>query len=168
MPPVTRLTRTATTIGALLGIACAVLTGCAQPGQLGSPEPTPAPVPAAAPVPPAPAPGIDARGLVQVPVSVRTPGPAVFSVRTVTMAPGETTGWRRLPGTATSIVTSGAVTVLTGANCAGTRFATGDAVFVADARSQLVRNDGDAPATLVVTTLLAPGVPQAQDVPDPC
>ena len=146
----------------------ALLAGCAQPGQLGHPALGP-PGPVVAPVPtPAAAPGIDEQGLVDVPITVRTPGPAVFAVRTVTMAPGESTGWLRRPGTETAIVRSGAVTVRTSKDCPGTRFAGGDAVFVPDARPQLVRNTGTVPAELVVTTLLAPGAPDREVVPDPC
>ena len=147
----------------------ALLAGCAQPGQLGHPVDTPAPAAGPAPTPPAaPDPGLDESGLVGVPVTVRTPGPAVFAVHTVTMAPGETSGWLRRPGTETAIVRSGAVTVLTSKDCRGTRFAAGDAMFVPDARPQFVRNAGSVPAELVVTTLLAPGVPDREVVPDPC
>ncbi len=154
-------------IVAILG-GLALLAGCAQPGQLGHPE-APTPAPAAAPVPtPAVVPGIDESGLVDAPVTVRTPGPAVFAVRTVTMAPGESTGWLRRPGTETAIVRSGVVTVLTSKDCGGSRFAGGDAVFVPDARPQLMRNTGTVPAELVVTTLLAPGAPDREVVPDPC
>jgi quercetin dioxygenase-like cupin family protein len=148
-------------------IACALLllAGCAQPGQLGHPAVTPAPV--ATPVP-APDPGLDESGLVEEPVSVRTPGPAVFAVRTITMAPGQSTGWLRRPGTETSIVRSGTVTLVTSRDCGGTRFTSGDAVFVPDARPQLMRNTGTVPAELVVTTLLAPGMPDRQAVASPC
>lgn len=145
----------------------ALLAGCAQPGQLGHPVGTPPPAPAPAPLS-APVTGLDESGLVDVPVTVRTPGPAVFAVHTVTMAPGESTGWLRRPGTETAIVRSGAVTVLTSKDCRGTRFTEGDAMFVPDARPQLVRNAGTVPAELVVTTLLAPGVPDREVVPDPC
>ncbi len=155
------------TLAVTIAAALALLAGCAQPGQLGHPDA--APVPAAAPVPVrTPDPGLDESGLVDVPVTVRTPGPAVFAVRTVTMPPGATTGWLRRPGTETSIVRSGAVTVLTSKDCGGTRFATGDAVFVPDARPQLMRNAGAVPAELVITTLLAPGVPDRVGIPDPC
>jgi quercetin dioxygenase-like cupin family protein len=162
------VTRTGRII-ALLGLAGILLTGCAQPGQLGSPEAPPAPPPAAAPQPaPPPGPVLIGSGRVEDPVSVRTPGPAVFSVETVVLAPGTDSGWHRHPGTEMAVVRSGSITVQREDDCAGTRYGTGDAVFVPDAQPHLARNDGDVPAELVVTSLLAPGAPDREDVGPAC
>lgn len=143
------------------------LAGCAQPGQLGQEEPTATPLP-----PPAPAtaeiPQLLGVGLVDYPVSVQTPGPATFSVRTVVVPPGGTTGWHAHPGTETSVVTRGSLTVLIRDGCEPRRFAAGDAIFVADAVPHLARNDGDVPVEMVTTYLLAPGLPDHVEVPPAC
>ena len=59
----------------------------------------------------APAPPAAVRGTIDVPVRVRTPGPAEYPVRTIMMQPGETTGRQQHPGTGTPVVEPGAVTV---------------------------------------------------------
>ncbi len=86
----------------------------------------------------------------------------------VVMAPGQTTGWQRLPGTETSIVSAGTLTILTEDECDPVRFSSGDAVVLPDAQVHLVRNDGPVPVELVVTSLLAPGRPDSTDARDPC
>nr|WP_275404224.1 cupin domain-containing protein [Pseudonocardia acidicola] len=151
---------------------CLVLAGCAQPGQLGSPAPAttdPPPAPAAPPTSPPPAGPVEVGvGTVQDRVSIRTPGPAVFSVRTVVLAPGATTGWHRLPGTEMSIVKSGSISLLEENACDPVRYGPGQAMFVRDGVPHLARNDGPEPAELVVTSLLAPGAPEREDVPPAC
>jgi quercetin dioxygenase-like cupin family protein len=148
--------------------AGALLAGCAQPGQLGA---TPATVTVTAPAPaPVTAPALPetVRGTIDVPVRVRTPGPAEYSVRTITMQPGETTGWQQHPGTETTVVESGAVTVLEEDACDPRNVATGSGLFVADAVPHVLRNDGPEPARLVVAYLLAPGAPESSPVPPAC
>jgi quercetin dioxygenase-like cupin family protein len=150
----------------------AVLAGCAHPGQLGHPLPAPEPAAptAAAPVPPA-APQLPAllgSGRVEGSVSMRSPGPAVYSVRTETLAPGASTGWHRHPGTELTIVKSGSIRVQRADRCEGTRYEAGDAAFVGDKQPHEVSNDGDVPAELVITYLLDPAKPDRTDVPDPC
>lgn len=148
----------------VLAVCGAVLAGCAQPGQLGQEEP-----PAPAPVPATPEmPRVLGVGLVDYPVSVQTPGPAVFSVRTVVVPPGGSTGWHAHPGTETSVVTRGSLTVQIRDGCDPRRFDAGDAIFVADAVPHLARNDGTEPVELVTTYLLAPGLPDRRDVPPAC
>ncbi|MCX6464724.1 MAG: cupin domain-containing protein [Pseudonocardiales bacterium] len=153
--------------GALAVALLGAVAGCAQPGQLGQEEPTTAPPP-----PPAPAtpeiPQLLGVGLVDYPVSVQTPGPATFSVRTLVVPPGGTTGWHAHPGTETSVVTRGTLTVLIQDGCEPRRFAAGDAIFVADAVPHLARNDGDVAVELVTTYLLAPGLPDRFEVPPAC
>jgi quercetin dioxygenase-like cupin family protein len=156
---------TRTRRGVLALAACgAALAGCAQPGQLGRDE-TPAPAPAAVVTD---VPRLLGVGLVDYPVSVQTPGPATFSVRTVVVPPGGTTGWHAHPGTETSVVTRGSLTVLIQDGCEPRRFDAGDAIFVADAVPHLARNDGDVPVELVATYLLAPGLPDRTEVPPAC
>ncbi len=99
---------------------------------------------------------------------MRTPGPAVFTVRTVVLPPGGTTGWHRHPGTEMSIVRSGSVTLLRKGACRPVRIGPGQAAFVADAEPHLARNEGTEPAELVVTYLLAPEAADSVDVPAAC
>ena len=101
-------------------------------------------------------------------MTVRTPGPAVYSVRTVVLTPGETQEWHRLPGTEMAIVRTGAVTLEREGGCTPARFGEGQALFVSDGVPHRLANDGTAPAELVVTTLLAPGAPDRETVPSPC
>ena len=101
-------------------------------------------------------------GTVDARVTVRTPGPAVYSVRTVVLAPGETQEWHRLPGTEMAIVRTGAVTLEREGGCTPARFGEEQALFVSDGVPHRLANDGTAPAELVVTTLLAPGAPERE------
>ena len=156
-------------------LAIGLLGGCAQPGQLGheQPEPAvePAPVAPAAlpPAPRAPAPGgLLSSGLVEDRVSMRSTGPAEFSVETVVLAPGESQPWHRHPGTELSLVRSGEVTVQRGEGCEPARYSAGDGVFVGDGEPHVVRNEGPVPAELVVTQLLAPGAPDDEPVEPVC
>lgn len=162
---------------ATIAIATA-LAGCAQPGQLGSERSTPDQVPPA-PVNPAAAPASAAlavpqlpallgAGLVDYPVEIRTPGPAMYSVRTSTLPPGGTTGWHAHPGTEATIVTAGAVTIVAQGGCDPVRYNAGDALFVADAVPHLARNDGPGPVELLSVYLLAPGAPDRYDAPPAC
>ena len=165
-----RPSRTARVAALLLGGG--VLVGaCAQPGQLGQPVPV---------VPAAPGrrrrpgrarrPGAlePATGTMDAKVSIRTPGPAVYAVRTVVLAPGETQEWHRHPGTEMAIVRTGAVTLVRDGACTPARFDEGQALFVADGTAHRLTNDGAVASELVVTTLLAPGAPANEDVESPC
>jgi quercetin dioxygenase-like cupin family protein len=158
-----------TTRMAALLLGGGVLVGaCAQPGQLGQPVPA-APAAVVAPVAPAgPAALEPATGTMDAKVSIRTPGPAVYAVRTVVLAPGETQEWHRHPGTEMSIVRTGAVMLARDGACTPARFDEGQALFVADGAAHRLTNDDTVEAELVVTTLLAPGVPENEDVPSPC
>jgi quercetin dioxygenase-like cupin family protein len=160
-------------LAAVLGTG--VLSGCAQPGQLGHPLPAtaaePAPVePAEAPpgLPATPPAGLLSSGFIDDNVSMRTTGPAEFSVGTVVLAPGESMGWHRHPGTELSLVRSGEVTVQRGEGCEPARYSAGDGMFVGDGEPHVVRNEGPVPAELVVTQLLAPGAPDDEDVEPAC
>jgi quercetin dioxygenase-like cupin family protein len=157
-------------------LALVALAGCAQPGQLGQPLPAPAAQPA--PVAPAgvrlglpaqpPAAGLLSSGLVADRVTMRSAGPAEFSVETVVLAPGESLPWHRHPGTELALVRSGEVVVQRGDECEPAHYSAGDGVFVGDAEPHVVRNEGVAPAELVVTQLLAPGAPDDEAVEPAC
>ncbi|HVL85123.1 MAG TPA: cupin domain-containing protein [Pseudonocardia sp.] len=143
-------------------VAAVLLGGCA-----GSDAAPPA---AQTMTPPSPAAGPVqiGSGTVEGPVSLETTGPSVFSVRTVTVPPGGSTGWHRHDGTEMSIVTAGEITLVRADGCAEETLSAGDAVFVPDRQVHLARNDGTEPAEIVVTYLLAPGVQDRSDAPAAC
>jgi hypothetical protein len=107
---------------ALLVATAALLAGCAQPGQLGhesdavpsasaAPAPTTEPALPGVPDVPVTQAGSDARGRLDRPVDISTPGPAELLVRTEVLQPGQASGWVRHPGTVITVVRSGTVTV---------------------------------------------------------
>lgn len=147
-------------------LAGSVLAGCAEPGQLGQPEPDGTPAVVAVPAPQLPQ--LLGTGIVEQPLQIRTPGPAVYSVRTMILPPGVSIGWHRHPGTETSIVTAGSVTLQLENACEPVTFAAGEALFVPDAVPHTLRNDGDVTAELVVAYLLAPGAPDQLSAPPAC
>jgi quercetin dioxygenase-like cupin family protein len=163
------VTLTARTAALLVGVGL-LLGACAQPGQLGQPVPAAAPAPAAAAPAAAPAAAVlePAAGTMDAKVNIRTPGPAVYAVRTVMLAPGEAQEWHRHPGTEMAIVRTGAVTLERDGACTPARFGEGQALYVADAAAHRLVNDGTQPAELVETTLLAPGAAESEGVPSPC
>jgi quercetin dioxygenase-like cupin family protein len=169
------VTLTARAAALLLG-AVLSLTACAQPGQLGQPLPAAAPAPAAAAPTPTPAQAVPAApatvepvsGTVDSRVTIRTPGPAVYSVRTVVLAPGESLGWLRHPGTEMAVVRHGEVTLVRQGACDPVRYREGQALFVGDAVPHRLTNTGRSPAELLVTMLLAPGAAESTDVGTAC
>ena len=169
------MTLTARAAALLLG-AVLSLTACAQPGQLGQPLPAAAPAPAAAAPTPTPAQAVPAApatvepvsGTVDSRVTIRTPGPAVYSVRTVVLAPGASLGWRRHPGTEMAVVRRGEVTLVRQGACDPVRYREGQALFVGDAVPHRLTNTGTSPVELLVTMLLAPGAAESTDVDAAC
>jgi quercetin dioxygenase-like cupin family protein len=167
------VTLTARAAALLLGGALLLgSAGCAQPGQLGHPLPAAPPAPAPAAAPPA-APVVRAAvepisGTVDSRVTIRTPGPAVYSVRTVVLAPGESLGWLRHPGTEMAVVRSGEVTLVRQGACDPVRYAEGQGLFVGDAVPHRLTNDGTVPAELLVTMLLAPGERESANTDSAC
>lgn len=179
--------RTPTLTGAvLLVVAGALLTGCAQSGQLGhqesaTTEPS-ASMPADPGSPDAPSPtspsavpgasvaqaGSDTRATLDRPVEIETPGPAELLVRTEVLQPGQATGWVRHPGTAISAVRSGTVTVQRAGRCEPQTFGSGDAFFLGDGEPNELRNDGPEPVVLTRSELLAPGVPEREPTEPAC
>jgi quercetin dioxygenase-like cupin family protein len=147
-------------------LAWTVVAGCAEPGQLGQPDADGAPAVVAVPAPQLPQ--LLGSGLVEQPLQIRTPGPAVYSVRTVILPPGVSIGWHRHPGTETSIVTAGAVTMELEDGCEPVVYEEGSALFVPDAVPHTLRNEGAVTAELVVAYLLAPGAPDQLSAPPAC
>jgi quercetin dioxygenase-like cupin family protein len=170
------VTLTARAAALLLG-AVLSLTACAQPGQLGQPlpaAPAPARAPAAAPAPAAqaapaaPATVEPVSGTVDSRVTIRTPGPAVYTVRTVVLAPGASLGWLRHPGTEMAVVRRGEVTLVRQGACDPVHYREGQALFVGDAVPHRLTNTGTSPVELLVTMLLAPGAAESTDVDAAC
>jgi len=164
---------TALLLGGLL-LAAAPVTACAQPGQLGHPlpaqaAPTAAPAEPPAVATPAAPPTVEPlSGTVDGRVTIRTPGPAVYSVRTVVLAPGQSLGWHRHPGTEMALVRTGEVTLVRQGACAPVRYTPGEGLFVGDAVPYRMTNDGSEPAELLVSMLLAPGAPESTDTEPAC
>ncbi|BBF98879.1 MULTISPECIES: cupin domain-containing protein [Pseudonocardia] len=179
---------------ALLLAAAALLAGCAQSGQLGHESGADAPG-ADAPAAGAPAepeqpgtgpddptatalPGVpgapvaqagsDTRATLEQPVEISTPGPAELLVRTEVLQPGQVTGWIRHPGTATSAVRSGELTVQRAGRCEPQTFRTGEAFFLGDGEPNELRNDGPEPVVLTRSQLLAPDVAEREPVEPAC
>jgi quercetin dioxygenase-like cupin family protein len=158
---------------AAVGLAAVVLTGCAQSGQLGHPEPEPVATVLAAPPPPAvqpppTGPVLIGSGRIEERVNIRTTAPSEYSVETVILQPGESTGWHRHAGPELTVVRSGEITLLREDDCEPTRYSPGEAVFIPDGQPHLIRNDGRVPAELMVTGLFAPGAPAETPVPPAC
>lgn len=142
--------------------------------QQGSPPPAGAPA----------APEVLGEGRLDSRVTIRTQGEATYSVRTVVLAPGTATAWQRNPGSEIAAVRSGAVVVQRAekrdgerdeerdderANrCSDASFTQGAAFTVPDGEPYRIRNDGQAPAELLVTRLFAPKFPEPEPVAPPC
>jgi quercetin dioxygenase-like cupin family protein len=101
-------------------------------------------------------------------LNLRTTGPVEYSVRTMVLAPGEDTGWQRLPGTELTIVKSGQVVLQRSDACAAAPVEPGSTVVVPEGRPHVLRNTGARPAELVVTRLLPPGSPARTEVAPAC
>lgn len=180
--PAVVLPRTARRPAAATALAVALLVGlptaCAQPGQLGQPGDAPAAAappagaataPAATPTPAPPTgPVLVGSGLVDERLNVRTTGPVEYSVRTLVLAPGEDTGWQRLPGTELTIVKSGDVVLQRSDACKAAPVEPGSTVVVPEGRPHLLRNTGSRPAELVVTRLLPAGSTDPAEVAPAC
>lgn len=167
------MTRPVVRTAVLALIVTALAAGCARQGELGHEHEAPPPPPPAAGVPGAPpapvaAAGSDARGRLDAPVEISTPGPAEFLVRTETLAPGQSSGWITHPGTAISVVRSGTVTVVQREACAPAPVGPEQSFYVADATPYEMRNDGPDPVVLTRSELLAPGAPERRPVDPAC
>lgn len=186
------MTRPVVRTAVLTLLVAAVAGACAEPGQLGyvGDDAPPAPPAAAAPpapagpdapptgtAPPPPPPGAppspvaaeeQARGRLDAPVDISTPGPAEFVVRTETLAPGQTSGWISHPGTVISVVRSGTVTVVQRGACTPAPSGPEQSFYVADAVPYEMRNDGAEPVVLTRSELLAPGAEERRPADPAC
>ncbi|TCK27440.1 cupin domain-containing protein [Pseudonocardia endophytica] len=169
------VTRPVVRTAVLALVVTAFAAGCARPGELGHEDdapPPPRPPAAAAPEPAPPVPvaaaGSDARGTLDAPVEIRTPGPAEFLVRTETLAPGQSSGWITHPGAVISVVRSGTVTVVQRDACTPAPVAPERSFYVADATPYEMRNDGPDPVVLTRSELLAPGAEERRPADPAC
>jgi hypothetical protein len=173
------VTRPVVRTAVLALIVTALAAGCARPGELGhendaAPPPPPAAgapgPPPAQPAPPVPAAaaGSDARGTLDAPVDIRTPGAAEFLVRTETLAPGQSSGWITHPGAVISVVRSGTVTVVQRDACTPAPVGAERSFYVADAAPYEMRNDGPDPVVLTRSELLAPGADERRPAAPAC
>jgi len=124
-------------------------------------------VPGAPPAPVAAA-GSDARGRLDAPVQITTPGPAEFLVRTETLAPGRASGWITHPGAVISVVQSGTVTVVQRGACTPAPVGPERSFHVSDATPYEMRNDGPDPVVLTRSELLAPDAEERRPVEPAC
>ncbi|MET0191243.1 MAG: hypothetical protein ABW212_19745, partial [Pseudonocardia sediminis] len=112
--------------------------------------------------------GSDARGTVDAPVEISTPGRALFLVRTEVLQPGQSTGWITHPGTVMSVVRSGTVSVVRAQACEPARFGAEQAFFLADGEANELRNDGPDPVVLTRSELLAPDTDERRPAEPAC
>jgi quercetin dioxygenase-like cupin family protein len=79
-------------------------------------------------------------------------------MRQVTLAPGGSSGWLSHPGPQYVIVTQGTISVYEAgdATCTAHRFSTGEGFVGIPGDVHILRNEGAAPASLVVTFLDVP------------
>jgi len=156
-------TRRLRSVIAAVTVCAFVLAGCGD----GSSD-VQATAATATPTPTAAGPVVLGKGLIADGVKLDTGGPAEFSVLVRTIPPGGTTGWHTHPGSETSIVTKGEVTVLRAGACKPMVYRAGDGVFVPAGTAHVARNDGGVPAEIVVTYLLKPGAPDRAPAPAAC
>jgi quercetin dioxygenase-like cupin family protein len=144
---------------AAIALSLVLLTAC---GDDSSDDAVAAPTPAPA------APVLLGKGLIPGGVKYDSEGPASFSVRIVTLAPGAESGWHVHNGTETSVVTKGELTLFRKGACKGKVLKPGDAVFIPANTPHLARNTGSEPAEISVTYLLKPDAPDRADAKPAC
>lgn len=109
-----------------------------------------------------------AQGNISEPVSIQTTGDTTFSIDTVTVDPGASSGWHTHPGPEFSIVKGGAIILVEGPDCAPVTLTEGQAFFIPGGTPHLARNEADRPAELYVTYTLPAGKQARIDADDPC
>ena len=148
----------------VVGLAGAV-AGCGSGGgTASSPPPTTAAAAAAGGSPsPTAVSGIIRTQLAQgtMPDSVRivvTTGPSLLTVQSVIIEPGAVVPWHTHPGWENTVVTSGEVVLVAASDpsCAPRRVGAGQAFDIPARTPHSARNDGRAPARLIVTYLGTP------------
>ncbi|HLZ38411.1 MAG TPA: cupin domain-containing protein [Mycobacteriales bacterium] len=113
-----------------------------------------------------------AQGVTDGPVKVTTAHAATVLARTITIAPGGSTGWHYHPGKIIGVVVSGTLTRTLASKDGACRVLTsrpGDA-FVEEGGRRHVhnwRNLGKTPVVLHATYILSPNSPASIDAKDP-
>ena len=92
-------------------------------------------------------------------------GPATVTVRTLTIAPGESLQWHYHPGYAFNVVKSGQLTVEDGCGGEETLFP-GDAFEELDGRVHRAKNVGTEPVTVYNTFIVPQGKPTTRNIPN--
>ncbi|GEB59155.1 cupin domain-containing protein [Streptomyces gardneri] len=110
-----------------------------------------------------------ARGTSDGALRIKPPeGDTDVVVRTITIAPGGSTGWHHHPGQVIGVVQTGTLT-RTFDDCSVEVTSAGEAFVEASGRehAHVGRNFGSEPVVLYVTYLLPKGAPLSVDEPDP-
>ena len=110
-----------------------------------------------------------AKGTSNTPISIVTNGEeTAFSVQSLVLGAGASSGWHAHPGPEQSVVTNGAVFVQTAANCMPTAFTAGQTVFLPAGLAHVVANRGPEDAEVVVTYTLPADRMARDDAPAAC
>lgn len=146
-------------------VLASALAGCGGTDKASASVP-PADSPTATPTPAGPV--VLGRGVIKDGVHIDRDGPAAFAVRIVTIPPDGGTGWHTHPGTETSVVTKGEVTLQRAGACDPVVYRAGDGVFIPDGKAHFARNTGTEPAEIVVTYVLDPNVADRAEAQPAC
>jgi quercetin dioxygenase-like cupin family protein len=110
-----------------------------------------------------------AKGTTNRPIWIVTDGrPTTFSVQSLVLKPGASSGWHAHPGPEQSVITKGAVVLRSAPDCAPVTFAAGQSVFIPAGVAHEVVNQGTEDADIVVTYTLPADIPARDDVGKMC
>lgn len=101
-----------------------------------------------------------------IPESQLFDGPATVTVRTLTIAPGESLQWHYHPGYAFNVVKSGQLTVEDGCGGHDETLLPGDAFEEMDGRVHRAKNVGSEPVTVYNTFIVPQGKPTTRNIPN--
>ena len=101
-----------------------------------------------------------------IPESALVGGPATVTVRTLTIAPGETLAWHYHPGYAFNVVKSGALTVEEGCGGPEETLLPGDAFEEVEGHVHRAKNLGTEPTVVYNTFLMPQGQPTTINIPN--
>ncbi|NGO77017.1 cupin domain-containing protein [Streptomyces sp. YC504] len=109
-----------------------------------------------------------AKGTSQDTLRIKAKGRTDVTFRTITIAPGGSTGWHYHPGQVLAVVQAGTLTRTLGDCSVETTPAGGSFVEPGGSKDvHIGRNLGTTPVVLYVTYLLPEGSPLSMDAPDP-
>ncbi|MBC9717057.1 cupin domain-containing protein [Streptomyces sp. TRM66268-LWL] len=109
-----------------------------------------------------------AKGTSEDTLRIKAKGRTDVTVRTITIAPGGSTGWHYHPGQVLAVVQSGTLTRTLGDCTVESTPAGGSFVEPGGSKDiHIGRNLGTTPVVLYVTYLLPEGSPLSLDAPDP-